>query len=72
MKNILLVVTSSISCYKSYDICSKLVKKGFNVNVIMSKNACKLISPDIFAILSKNKVHTEMFDCDIKSKSYLI
>ena len=36
-KNIILGVTSSIAAYKSANVASALVKKGCNVNVLMTK-----------------------------------
>lgn len=64
MKNILLGVTSGIACYKALDLTSQLTKKGYNVTVMMSDNAKKLISPSLFQIISKNKVYYENFDND--------
>ena len=60
-KNVVLGVCSSIAIYKACDIVSTLVKMGANVDVIMTENACKLISPRIFQTLSRNKVHTTMW-----------
>lgn len=64
MKNILLGVTSGIACYKALDLTSQLTKKGYNVTVMMSDNAKKLISPSLFQIISKNKVYCENFEND--------
>ncbi len=61
MKNILLIVSSSIACYKSVDICSNLKKRGYNVKVIMTKNATEMISPLIFKTITKNEVYVDMF-----------
>ena len=64
MKNILLGVTSGIACYKALDLTSQLTKKGYNVTVMMSDNAKKLISPSLFQTISKNKVYYENFEND--------
>lgn len=62
MKNILIGVCGGISCYKVIDIANILTKMGFNVNVIMTENACKFITPLIFQTLTKNEVIVNMFD----------
>ena len=59
--NIVLGVTGSISIYKSVEILRKFQKNGDDVSVIMTKSACKLISPIIFETFIPGKVHTEMF-----------
>lgn len=61
-KNVVLGVTASIAAYKAADLCSRLTKLGANVNVVMTKNACNLISPATFQALSKNKVLIDTFD----------
>ena len=63
-KNILIGVTGGISAYKVCDIVSALKYKGANVNVMMTKNATKFITPLTLETLSKNKVYVEMFDGD--------
>lgn len=60
--NIVLGVTGGIACYKSADLTSRLVKKGYNVDVIMTPNACKFIAPLTFQTLSKNQVVTDTFE----------
>ncbi|WP_073508280.1 bifunctional phosphopantothenoylcysteine decarboxylase/phosphopantothenate--cysteine ligase CoaBC [Streptobacillus notomytis] len=71
MKNIVIGVTSGIACYKALDVCSKLKKNNYNVSVIMSKNASKLISPLLFQTLTGNKVYINMFDKDETSVSHI-
>ncbi len=62
MKMVLIIVSSSIACYKAIDVCSKLKKMGYNIKVIMTKNATKMLSPILFQTITKNKVYVEMFD----------
>lgn len=69
MKMVLIIVSSSIACYKAVDVCSSLKKLGYNIKVIMTKNATKMISPLIFETLTKNKVYVDMF-CD-KDSNYV-
>jgi phosphopantothenoylcysteine decarboxylase/phosphopantothenate--cysteine ligase len=63
-KNIVLGVTGGIAAYKSADLCSKLVKNGFNVKVIMSNNATEFVTPLTFQTLSKNEVTVGLFDVE--------
>ena len=58
-KNILLGVTGSIAAYKAAYLVRLLVKKGYNVRVIMTKDATTFISPLTMSTLSKNKVLIE-------------
>lgn len=60
-KNIILGVTGGITVYKAADLCSKLVSAGFDVRVIMTRNALQLISSQLFLTLSKNRVLTDLF-----------
>ena len=53
MKNILLGVTGGIAAYKSANIVSLLKKKGYNVKVIMTKNATEIITPLTLETLSR-------------------
>ena len=62
MKNILIGVTGGIAAYKSANIVSKLKKKGYNVKVIMTENATKIITPLTLETLSKNRVYVDMWD----------
>ncbi|MDR2658633.1 MAG: bifunctional phosphopantothenoylcysteine decarboxylase/phosphopantothenate--cysteine ligase CoaBC [Spirochaetaceae bacterium] len=62
MKNILLGVTGSIAAYKAAEITRLLVKKGISVQVVMTENAGRFISPLTFQTLTKHKVYTEMFE----------
>ncbi len=62
MKSIVIGVSGGIACYKAAEIVSELVKRGHEVNVIMTKHALKFVAPLTFQTLSKNQVVTEMFD----------
>src|SRR3954469_13473496 len=61
-KNIVLGVTGSIAAYKAADLTSKLVKGGANVNVVMTADAQKFITPLPFKSLSRNPVITNLYD----------
>jgi phosphopantothenoylcysteine decarboxylase/phosphopantothenate--cysteine ligase len=60
-KNIVLGVTGSIAAYKAAEIASLLVKKDYNVRVVMTANAAKFITPLTLQSVSRNKVYTDMF-----------
>ncbi len=62
MKSIVLGVSGGIACYKAAEIVSALVKKDHNVDVIMTENAQKFVTPLTFQTLSQNKVITDMFE----------
>lgn len=61
-KSVLLGVTSSIAAYKSAEIAHSLYKAGYNVDVIMTKNATEFITPLTFERLTNNKCITDTFD----------
>lgn len=61
-KNIVIGMTGGIACYKVCEIISYLVKEGANVDVIMTQNATKFITPLTIETLSKNKVVVDMFE----------
>lgn len=62
MKNVLLGVTGGIAAYKSANIVSLLKKRGYNVKVIMTENATKIITPLTLETLSRNRVYVDMWD----------
>ncbi|MBR7111024.1 MAG: bifunctional phosphopantothenoylcysteine decarboxylase/phosphopantothenate--cysteine ligase CoaBC [Clostridia bacterium] len=61
-KKIVLGVSGGIAVYKACDLCSKLVSRGAEVKVIMTKNATEFVSPLTFEVLSKNPVTSNMWD----------
>ena len=61
-KNVLLGVTGGIAAYKIPNLCSMLVKRGVNVETILTENAHKFVSPIPFESLSGNRCHTDTFD----------
>ena len=62
MKNILIGVTGGIAAYKSAGIVSLLKKKGYNVKVVMTENATKIIGPLTLETLSRNRIYVDMWD----------
>lgn len=60
-KCVVLGVTGGIAVYKALDIASALRKKNIEVNVIMTKNAEKFVTPLTFQSISQNLVISDMF-----------
>ncbi|MFH1824557.1 MAG: bifunctional phosphopantothenoylcysteine decarboxylase/phosphopantothenate--cysteine ligase CoaBC [Candidatus Firestonebacteria bacterium] len=61
-KNILIGVCGGIAVYKICDLINKLKYKGANVEVIMTGNATKFVTPLTFQTLSGNRVYVDMFE----------
>lgn len=61
-KTVILGITGSIAAYKMANVASALVKKGCNVQVIMTQNATNFINPITFEELTKNKCLVDTFD----------
>jgi len=60
--NIVLGVCGGIAAYKSVEIVSRLKKLSAEVNVIMTENAQKFVTPLTFRSISHNPVITDMFE----------
>ena len=59
---IALGVTGSIACYKAVDLASKLTQAGALVDVIMTQEACKFLTPLTFRSITHRPVVTDVFD----------
>lgn len=68
-KNIVVGISGSIAAYKSAQLVSDLVKLGYDIEVIMTQNATKFISPLTFEALIKKPVLVDTFD---KTEGYSI
>ena len=60
-RNVLLGVSGGIAAYKGLEIVSQLKKKDIEVNVIMTENATKFVTPLSFQSLSQNVVAVDTF-----------
>ena len=60
--NITLGISGGIACYKSAEILRRLQDRGFDVSVVMTRNAARFVTPLTFGALSGNKVHVDMFE----------
>ncbi len=63
-KCVVIGVTGGIAVYKICTLVSSLKKQGYDVHVLMSKEAEEFVSPLTFQTLSANKVITDMFTID--------
>jgi len=57
MKQVLLGVSASVALYKSCDLASKLTQAGLSVRCILTENAAKLISPQLFEAVTGQPAH---------------
>lgn len=63
-KCIIVGITGGIAIYKICYLVSSLKKQGYDVHVLMSKEAQEFVTPLTFQTLSNNKVITDMFTID--------
>ena len=61
-RDIILGVTGSIAVYKAVDLTSKLTQAGALVDVIMTPEATKFVSPITFQSVSGRPVYWDMWD----------
>lgn len=61
-QTIVLGVSGGIAAYKSASLCSLLMKSGYDVRVLMTKNATRFIQPLTFQSLSKHPVVVDTFE----------
>ena len=55
-------VTGGIAAYKALQLVSNLNKKGYEVHVIMTKNATEFVTPLSFETISHQRVSVDTFD----------
>jgi len=65
MKKIALGICSSISIYKAFEIIRSFQKENYEVQVIMTANATRLISPRLFSALTGRRVIVDLFEDEI-------
>ncbi|MDD2353432.1 MAG: flavoprotein, partial [Atribacterota bacterium] len=59
--NIVIGITGGIAAYKSAELIRLLKKEGHSIKVMMTNNAERFITPLTLAVLSENRVYTELF-----------
>ena len=62
MKTIIVGVTGSIAAHKAVDITSVLAKAGYEVHVVLTRDAQQFITPLPFKTLSQHPVVTDLYD----------
>ena len=61
-RTIILGVTGSIAAYRACDMITALIRDGYDVQVLLTKEAMEFITPLTLQTLSHNKVITDMFE----------
>lgn len=67
-KNVLLGVSGGIAAYKAAEIVRSFVKEGACVQVVMTANAQRFITPLTLQVLSEQPVCTDLFDLAVESQ----
>lgn len=67
-KKILFIINGGIASYKSLELIRTLIKKGFEIECILTKNVSKFIKPITFSSLIGKKVHHDLFLLEENSK----
>lgn len=68
MKTVILGVTGSIAAYKAADIANGLVKRDYDVHVVMTKTGASFITPLTMQALTKNRVFVDVLQEDDPSE----
>lgn len=61
-RQIVLGVTGGIAAYKAAELTRELQRKGFHVQVVMTRAASSLVAPATFQALSGNPVYSDLWD----------
>jgi phosphopantothenoylcysteine decarboxylase/phosphopantothenate--cysteine ligase len=64
-KRILLGLSGGIAGYKAAELTRLLTQAGVDVRVVMTKAACRFITPVSLQALSGNPVHTDLWDASV-------
>lgn len=60
-KHIIIGITGGIAAFKAVQLCSNLMKQRYEIDVIMTKNACEFINPLTIEALTKKSVYIDTF-----------
>ncbi|MBQ4106144.1 MAG: phosphopantothenoylcysteine decarboxylase [Lentisphaeria bacterium] len=55
-------VTGGIAAYKAAELCRLLKRRGYEVRVVMTENACRFVTPLTFRTLSQYPVMTSLWE----------
>lgn len=67
-KTILLGVSGGIAAYKAAELVRSFTKEGANVQVVMTANAQRFITPLTLQVLTGQPVATDLFDLEFESQ----
>lgn len=70
-RRVLLGVTGGIAAYKAADLTSKLVQAGAEVDVILTENAARFVTPLTFESLVHKSVYTGLWDPHVKEPAHI-
>ena len=59
--HVVLGISGGIAAYKSVEVLRDLVRRGAQVQVVMTRGAREFVAPMTFAVLSGREVHTEVW-----------
>ena len=63
---ILLIISSSVGCYKALDFIRIIQKREIDFEIIATKNTFQFISKLLIEGISKKKIYSELFDLDME------
>src|SRR3990172_9157891 len=63
-RNVLLGVTGRIAVYKAADLASKLTQAGARVDVLMTPESTRFVSPLTFQSVTGRRAYSDMFDIE--------
>ncbi len=72
MPNVVLGVTSSVAIYKACDLVRSLEKRGVAVKIILTPNAQRLVSPQLFLAVGAERVFVDLFPSQIEQQDHHI
>jgi phosphopantothenoylcysteine decarboxylase/phosphopantothenate--cysteine ligase len=70
-KRVLIGVSGSIAAYKIADVVSDLVKRGHDVQCILTDSAANFVSPLVLETLSHHPVRTQLFGPDVSGTEHI-
>ena len=62
MADILLASSASVSIYKACDLASKLTQEGHRVRAVLTANAAKLVTPQLFEAVTGEPAYVSEWD----------
>lgn len=70
-KHIAVYVTGGIAAYKALEVVRALIKRGYEVQVVMTYAAQKFVTPLTFATLSKHPVITDNYQAQSSADDFI-